>query len=363
VTAPCNLPDYVERGGRQVWRSPYHATGAQLLGLVLPGKQAAIDALLQRDLVAPTGGATDYRCAHDHVVVIFAQFASMASKEAPDAGRGFIPEREVSFWCLAADKTAKERLVWYLPYLFTDNGPAVAAGREVYGYPKQQADFDKSYSEGFNAKGAKTTVTAMGIDVYAPKAQMQPRPMVALTRAAGVGNPPSYAGTFFAEFASNLFPGGLSVNTNVAVTSGAKPSATITASATATPAQPTVSPPWMKSAITALTGAGLASNPDDLVADMIDNPNLVFLKQFRDVRCPGKACYQAVVEAPLSIDPLKKPSFESLDPALFAVEVQQYASHPMQTDLGLAAGVQTPSSAFLASIDFDILTGLEVWRA
>jgi hypothetical protein len=35
---------------------------------------------------------------------------------------------------------------------------------------------------------------------------------------------------------------------------------------------------------------------------MAMNPTLVFLKQFRDVECPTKACYQAIVEARTDVD-------------------------------------------------------------
>ena len=154
---PENLPDYVDRGGRQVWRPPYTASGAKLFGFVLEADSAAIDSLLHRDLNEPAGGAVDYRCAHPSVIVVFAAIEQLASGDPLDKQRGYMSELEVSVWCLAADVTAGSRLVWYLPYVFVDSGQAVASGREVYGYPKQIGLFEDDYPDKLE-NGGTTTV-------------------------------------------------------------------------------------------------------------------------------------------------------------------------------------------------------------
>ena len=162
---PENLPDYVDRGGRQVWRPPYTASGAKLFGFVLDADAAAIDSLLHRDFNEPAGGAVDYRCAHSSVIVIFAAIEKLASGDPRDEQRGYLSELEVSVWCLAADVTAGNRLVWYLPYVFVDAGQAVASGREVYGYPKQIGLFEDDYPDKLE-NGGTTTVWAPAIDPY-----------------------------------------------------------------------------------------------------------------------------------------------------------------------------------------------------
>ena len=112
-----------------------------------------------------------------------------------------------------------------------------------------------------------------------------------------------------------------------------------------------------------LLGRGVTESADDLIAEMVENPTLVFLKQFRDVSCPTKACYQAIVEAPLAIH-LSTASYEALDPQAFTITVEEWASHPIASELGLHAGSPlTPELAFRAEFDFDIQLGLEVWRA
>lgn len=360
-----NLPDYVEGGGRhQVWRPPYRAKGAELLGLVLEADQAAIDTLLKRDLVDPAGGAVDYRCAHPNIIVTLADIADLRSTDPPDSGRGFLPERELSIWCLAADQTAGERLVWYLPYVFTDSGQTVATGREVYGYPKQIGTFDAGYPDVLGTAGATTTIKGLAIDVFGQQAQAELRDLVKITRQPGTGTPPiPPAPTWARELRDYLYPGGFSVDIDVDVSPPPAPSATITASASTPPPGPPPAPPQLKPVIQALTGTQLSEGPDALAAELAKSPTLVFLKQFRDIRCPTKACYQAVTEAAISIDPVGA-SYQALDPALFAVTVSNWATHPVAAELGLTPGAPlVPDRAFRATLTFDIMTGLEVWRA
>ena len=144
---PGNLPEYVERGGRQVWRAPYTARRAKLFGFVLDASAESIDLLLDRDFNDPAGNAVDYCCAHPSVVIVFGAIDRLASGDPRDQGRGYLTELEVSVWCLAADTLAGNRLVWYMPYVFVDPGQAVASGREVYGYTKQMGIFEPNYPD------------------------------------------------------------------------------------------------------------------------------------------------------------------------------------------------------------------------
>jgi hypothetical protein len=111
-----------------------------------------------------------------------------------------------------------------------------------------------------------------------------------------------------------------------------------------------------------LLGRGQIESADTLIAELIENPTLVFLKQFRDVSCPTKACYQAIVEAPLAIH-LSTASYEALDEQAFTLEIADWDSHPIASDLGLQPGGLSPELAFGAEFEFDIQLGLEVWRA
>lgn len=363
---PHNLPDYVDRGGRQVWRPPYRATNAEVFGFVLGCDPTAIDSLLQRDLVEPAGGAFDYRCAQPRIVVLFAAIERLTSGDSRDSLRGYIPELEVGVWCLAADVTAGGRLTWYLPYVFVDSGQAVASGREVYGYPKQMAVMESGYP-GTLANAGQTTVSGLAIQQYGPNAEAVLRPMIGAERLPPQPGAPALGDGLADEFADlvALFGAGLAVDELLPFGSGPRPTAAIgPIGSPPPPAMPVAPPPWAaRRVLDTFLGRGLATDSSALIGELVANPTLVFLKQFRDVSCPTKACYQAVVEAPLAVDPLTA-KYEALDPSLFEITVQDWDSHPIASDVGVVPRTPLqPEVAFHATFDFDIQLGLELWRA
>lgn len=360
MPVPGTLPTYVERTGRQVWRPPYRAEAAQVVGLVLPADQQRLDALLQRDLVLPSGGALDYRSVHANVIVTFASIGRMTSGEKPDSLRGYLPEKELSIWVLVADKTAKERLCWYLPYVFTDSGQTVATGREVYGYPKQLGTFDQAFPDAL-LKGGTTAVSALTIETFDPSSCAWQRPVATVTRTPSTTGAQPPAQSWVDELLS-WFPGGLAIDLDLPATLS-KAAAAIITTGSGKPAGAAAPPPWMKPILASLQGQPLVGDPDELAAEMMKNPTLVFLKQFRDAACETKACYQAVIEAPIAVD-VTGASFTPLDPAQFSVQLENWASHPLASDLGILPGKPvTPTRAFQASFAFGIQTGYEVWKA
>src|SRR5262245_28670626 len=143
--------------------------------------------LVRGDLVAPTGGILDYRCAHPNVIVSFAKIARLSSGNSVDQRRGYMTEREVAIWCLIADVTVQDRLLWYLPYVFTDSGQTAISGREVYGYPKQVGVFDDPFVEGLATGGATVGVSALAINPYGPDSQARLQPMISASAASGAG--------------------------------------------------------------------------------------------------------------------------------------------------------------------------------
>lgn len=359
---PRNLPTYVEDGGRrQVWRQPYRAQGATLLGLVLPAEPTKIDQLLDRDFNHPSGGAVRYRCAHPYALVVLARIEQERSAEPPDSGRGYLPELELSIWCLAFDQTAGGRLVWYLPYVFTDSGQTVTTGREVYGYPKQLGHFGTDFPSVFTDQGGKTAIESLAIEKFAPDAKAELKPMVTVHRATGAPVPED--GDLAARARHNLFPGALSdpPEREIVPDGSGNASATITVG-TAPPPPPAAPPPYVRPPLR--WDEPISRRADhDLIVELAKSPTLAFLKQFRDAGCPTRACYQAVVEATISIRPLGA-GITTLDPKLFDVSVQSWDTQPIAAELGVPRDqALQPTRAFLATLDFDVMTGLEVWRA
>jgi hypothetical protein len=366
VSPPSNLPDYVERGGEQVWRPPFSAREADLYGFVVAADKAAIDEMLMHDLVAPSGGAVHYRCAHANVMVTFGDIRREGSLDQTDCRRGYISEREVSIWCLVADVMAGGRLLWYLPYIFTDSEQTISTGREVFGYPKQLGFFDQNFPAALGEDGGTTAVQALAIDPFGPDSQAIRREVISVSRQPGPGTPrskPSPDKESFAQEVERAYHGGFAVDHSRPGPSPPRRSAVITAAGEQPQAPPPARPPrpWIRGAWSALQGISLNAAPFELIMDMVTNPTLVFLKQFRDVSCSTKACYQAIVEAPIEFHDLE--AYEPLDASLFELTFQSWASDPIAEELGIDPRTATPAEAFHAKFGFDIQLGEEVWRA
>jgi hypothetical protein len=92
---------------------------------------------------------------------------------------------------------------------------------------------------------------------------------------------------------------------------------------------------------------------EDLLAGQVRQ---VFLKQFRDAADGTRACYQAVVEAPIQVTRLSfTPSLTEWD-----VTIHPLDSHPIGQELGVESG--RALMAYEAELDMVVLTGTEVGR-
>lgn len=351
------LPEYVERGGRQVWRPPYAAMHAEVFGFLLAHDRTAIDLLLQRDLVEPSHGAVDYRAAFDYLVVLFADIGRLACAEPPDSLLGFVREREVGVWCLVADAQRGGRLVWYLPYVFTDSGQTVATGREVYGYAKQLGAFDEDFPARLT-EGGDTTVSALAVDPYSRHQSAEVLPMIGVQTLAAVPADGQTGG--LAGFLS-LFTGDVRITDDVPGGPPPPPSVALTPRGAPPPPPAPAPAPWVRRVLDHIGSRVPFLEESILLEQMVANPTLVFLKQIRDIACSTKACFQAVTEAPFSVYPM---SYQELHRDNFTVTVQDWASHPIASELGLPARTPVrPQRVFRAGLDFQSELGYDVWRA
>jgi hypothetical protein len=349
-----------------VWRPPASARNVDLYGFVVAADRDAIDELLQRYLVRPSGGAVDYRCAHPSVVVTVGTIGRESSLDPRDQQRGYLSENEVSVWCLVADMKAGNRLLWFLPYIFTDSEQTIATGREIFGYPKQLGYFEEGYRDRLGPAGGSTTIRTLGIKRFGPNAKAAPVEMITVTRRRGRRNQPS-EDSLVQEF--ELFfreQERLAVNPRLPSGRSPVPSGAIVHRGAPVPAPPRrrAGAPIIRAIMDTLQGRVLSANPSDLIVDMVTHTTLVFLKQFRDASCSTKACYQAVIEAPLTIvDPLAA-TYQMLDPRLFELTFRSWDSDPLAHELGIRANRPfRPQRAFHATFGFNIDLGLEVWRA
>ena len=88
----------------------------------------------------------------------------------------------------------------------------------------------------------------------------------------------------------------------------------------------------------------------------------VFLKQFRDASDGTRACYQAIIELSLPVTGFRIAG-SGLLPGQYEARVAQFASHPLQTDLGLPDGPIAARLPFVVNIDFESPNGTTMWSA
>lgn len=305
---------YIERGGDIVLRAPYAQNDTRLYGFVLPAETERLTALCDRYLNI---GKTRYRPLGPFVVLGCADIREIRSLYAEDVGKGFMPERDVAFWvpvigeCTDPSSPIASHLAWFLPYIFVDSPPPMAVGREVYGFPKLAGRIDFREPEG---RSALVTVDAIAIDRYSRDSRAEEHRILEVRRKADVDHGPlSLLWNAFDKAVGGLWEGALDAVQQVASDTALD-------------------------ALTVVARRASASQP----------VRMVFLKQFRDVTDPRRACYQAIVSANARTTayrgggPLEGP---------FEVQITRLDSHPIVADLGLPG--ERIEALFAGWVDFD----------
>ena len=154
---PRDLPEYASRGGDPCFPPPYVVDQAGMDIFICEGDPAALGRMVERALNLPT--REQYRDEHrlhfelaDHRV----GFACIDVEKLRSKPRGdqrlrqrvdplpgvtsiYAHQTEVAVMVQVKDEAGMP--YWYLPYVLNSLPTAVTTGREVYGYPKQHADF------------------------------------------------------------------------------------------------------------------------------------------------------------------------------------------------------------------------------
>ncbi len=310
-------PRYILRGGEQVISPPIMAEGVQSYSFVLEGDMVALQHLCDRYFNQPSQGAMDIRPAMHYVILNFNCFRKQYSTNPADRQIGWLPEREAVVWILTLD-TKRQRLLWFVPYIFVDSSYAMAAGREIYGFPKVLGWFQMPMAPDDAAAFRVDTVV---FPQCTPETEGTRQCLLDIHRTS--------------------------------TDSGLLKTWESLAGMTQEIAQ------------TLLHGDDLELLDFRLAWHVIEElihgrVPLLFLKQFRDVVHPEQACYQAMIEAPATLERFHR---GGLLPGDFAVTIHPYQSHPIHADLGLASGILRPLLSYWVEFDFSIGQGIELWKA
>lgn len=296
------LPKFIHRGGDMILAHPYAMTGVRSFVFLLDARLDALETLVDAQLNAVSAASgVVYRPFAPLCALVAADIPRMTSADPVDAAKGWISEKDLAFWVpvLAgrlddAGDFVAERFAWYIPYVWVDEAPAMATGREVYGFPKEAGAIEISKPNQPFRIAAEVQV----IPAYGPNSQVVRRTVAEVS--------PSTAGPLgrlviqahgFGELLESIW------TTVVAALAGGA-----------------VPPPSL-----ALVRKVL----DDALHGLVP---MVFLKQVADVEDPSRACYQAVVEANARMT-----AFHGAGgiPGAYSVHVANFDSHPVVNDLGL----------------------------
>ena len=309
------LPPLVITGNRIDPLGPLKATGVRLTSFAIPANRAKLQALLDKTFAAPSSGAIRYEPLGSHVLLGIAEISAIMATDPAEVNNGWSAEIDLGLWIPARRLDDGLFAMRFIPtYLFVDDSPAMAGGREVWGFPKQIGEFDFSPQKKDPAAArtfkARTyvmpTFTPTSEAVWAPLATA--RPTVAPNGGGFIGALEKLADRFF----THLADGAADVAVQVVKALGAAP------------------------------------------------VTMAFLKQFPDAADPTKACYQAIIEADSRVLALRA---SGLTNDHYSVDISSYASLPFATELGIPAGPQTVGHGIWVDFDFAMDLGREVWRA
>jgi hypothetical protein len=317
VSAPESaLPNYADHGsGFPIFRGPYFQKDAQLAAFIFKGEPERLTAHCDQVLNVSDAFKYKYVPLISSLMLVFADML-VSSRDERDAQVGLIPETEVSFWVLtvAMQKTRggylPHHLAWYLPYLLVDESNAIATGREVFGFNKLAARFQKPEK----IQSPEFSAEVLGFKTFGADKIAQRERLLTLRAPSVAGQTRSNdLGTIKSKIVEELFRD-----------------------------------------INPVLGSGLVE-----FAARILNKNipLVFLKQFRDAQHTHRACYQKLIEASLRVETFYE---GGLFPRAYTLHLAELASHPLAQSLGLKAGDQKSTLGAWLRVDFGLGNGIEV---
>ena len=130
-------PHYIRRGGIDLQPAPWQCDDVEAYVFYIKADLEALQQLCDRCLNSVAPQPSRFVPALPIVVLTFQRLDRMRS--IAEGNRGAFSYCEAAFWVLVRELIGEDIEV-LVPYIFAGNWLAVAAGREVYGYPKELAN-------------------------------------------------------------------------------------------------------------------------------------------------------------------------------------------------------------------------------
>jgi hypothetical protein len=308
------MQTYIDRGGELVYQPPFVSDDVEYYGFILDADKIQLQELCDRYLNAAIGSARRFVPAGGFVLLACCNLPSLRSIAPPHSNFGRFVEREVAFWVLVIDKV-KQRLFWFIPYIFVDNTYAMAMGRELYGFPKSMGTIGIPPSP---EEAADFWLETLVLKKHSSLSKAAVLRLVQVRRAE----------------AADLYSGPVGTWNELGG--------------------------MVREIVTFLDNElDLFEDIRLLIRSMNDLLHLripmLFLKQFRDVVQPLKASYQAIVETTAFSSRVHEGRILGSN---YDVLVERCDSHPICADFGMpAAGPLRSKISFYVNFDFQIGLG------
>lgn len=301
-------PAYALLPNRLVGMPPSLLKDTRMTVFCAEGDPARIQAALDAMFAAPTGGAVRYTAASARLILSVAEVPRTIALSPTDHGNGTFAETEVALWAMAhvPDDPLEFRAVPLI--LFVDSAPALATGREIYGFPKQIGRFD------FSADAPRR----FAIDSYVMP-RFTPDCLATWARVIEIEPLPDVAPATFWETLEDL-AGGVAER---------------------------------------IADLALEAMPGLTKALGLGTSHIALLKQFPDAADPLRACYQAVVEAQTQVT-LRRARVTDRN---YRVRFTSYASHNFADWLGLQNDWIACGTGLEIECDAVMGLGKTVWGA
>ena len=303
-----SLPPYIELPGSSTYRHPFYLQGMNAQAFYLHASYDKLVALTDKWLNSVPG--SEYRSV-PLLPFVFCQPVWIDSVRWTPQDAGWMRESDFNFGYFVACFRGKvlDHIAVVMAYLIVDNPLTASTGREVFGYRKVFGQMD--YVAGTYQPGAASTW------VYK---KTGPDEELELAEVARIIPPPAYgAATRHAKFEDLLHLAELVVGDLI---------------------------------IDAITGI-------QRLIELFKAQNLpvLYLLQLRDVQDPTAAAFQALVESPMQITHVHS---AWLLPDGFSIQLTDYASYPLISDLGIkvdAAGRAQSVLSFQSNFDCVLAPG------
>ncbi len=309
-------PPFLYPFGSPSMHAPLALTKSQMYGFWVQGDAKIMQASVDASLNQCTQGQMQFKVLTPFVLLSFTDVSHANSLYPPDQNKGWGQETDIVTWVLVGQMNAGEseisHIYFYPIHIFVNDGMALINGRELYGYPKYLCDCTMPANPD---APLQFSLSAKGFQPFAETTELALQPLLSVSGAADKPK------RLIADFET-----------------------------------------WLLEMLTFLKSMPGFWNFDEaawqqllatLKAPQVDQ---IFLKQFPD-GTGAAAVYQAIVTSPAQVKAIHT---LHLYGETCTLQLNQFASFPLDKSLGWSLGAQPALMPFAINFDFVVQPGTEL---